>query len=288
MQDYLNWECVIVDDGSNDDSPKLAKDFINSTSGNWILLRKENNGPSSARNFGVLNSKGEFIAFLDSDDIWMPNKLSRQLSDLLSSPSCLVSLTDYVITQGNTIGIKGVRSSKHSNLLIRWLNMRGFGGLVESTGLIRRRVFDAGIYFDETLSTGEGLDFMLRISSLGNFCVVPDYLTIYRLSEGQLHKNESLVKMNSKKLGEKYASNPKQLNQILVDQEKYFALSNLRNISRLRLVLTISRHIARLDLPLMSVAGSIISRNLQAKLISKKTKRQIDAARKRLNRDCYP
>lgn len=277
LQDFLNWQCIIVDDGSDDASVKLVNSFIKSTPGNWRFLRKENNGPSSARNFGVLNSESEFIAFLDSDDIWMPDKLSKQIDYMKNSPDCLLSLTDYVITQDFEHNVRGIRSSKSSDLLERWLNMRGFGGLVESTGLVRRRVFDNGVRFNESLTTGEGLDFMFQVSKLGKFCVVPHFLTVYRLSDGQLHKNEALIERNGRDLATKYASTPGSLRRITQDQRAYFSISKLRGLGKIRLLLALLGSIVRLDLNVVSVATSIIIRNIRANLVSRSLKKKVTA-----------
>jgi glycosyltransferase involved in cell wall biosynthesis len=277
LQDFLNWQCIIVDDGSDDESVKLVNSFIKSTPGNWRFLRKENNGPSSARNFGVLNSESEFIAFLDSDDIWMPDKLSKQINYMKNLPDYLLSLTDYVITQDFEHNVRGIRSSKSSDLLERWLNMRGFGGLVESTGLVRRKVFDNGVRFNELLTTGEGLDFMFQVSKLGKFCVVPDYLTVYRLSDGQLHKNEALIERNGRDLATKYASSPGSLRRITQDQRAYFSISKLRGLGKIQLLLALLGSIVRLDLNVVSVATSIIIRNVHANLVSRSLKKKVTA-----------
>jgi glycosyltransferase involved in cell wall biosynthesis len=278
-QDFSDWECIIVDDGSDDGSVRLVESFIKSTPGNWNLIRKVNGGPSSARNFGVVNSTGNFVAFLDSDDIWLPNKLSRQLSLIDKSPDCLISLTDYVITQSDGSNMRGIRSSTSPDLLKKWLNMRGFGGLVESTGLVRRKVFNEGILFDEVLTTGEGLDFMLRVSELGSFCVVSDYLTVYRLSGGQLHKNETLIRKNSKVLEEKYASSFHDSKGIIRDQEAYFALSALRKLPKIQLTLEILGILLKFKLRVISMAGSLLIRNIRAILISSETKEEISDVR---------
>ena len=285
LQDFLNWECIIVDDGSDDASATLVDLFIKSTPGNWKFLKKENSGPSSARNFGILNSTGQLIAFLDSDDIWLPDKLSKQIDYMQNSPDCLVSLTDYLITRDFEHKIRGIRSSKSTDLLERWLNMRGFGGLVESTGLVRKEVFDKGVVFSESLSTGEGLDFMLQISNLGKFCVVPKFLTIYRLSDGQLHKNEELVERNGRHLATKYASDSRSLSRILQDQKAYFSISKLRGLGRLRLIVVLLGLVAKLDLNFLSVAISIITRNVRANLVSRSLKKNVNSIKSRVSRN---
>jgi glycosyltransferase involved in cell wall biosynthesis len=80
-QDYQPIEVIVIDDGSTDSSDKIAKSFKNVQ-----YIYQTNQGPSAARNTGINISQGEFIAFLDSDDMWMPDKLRLQISYLLSHP----------------------------------------------------------------------------------------------------------------------------------------------------------------------------------------------------------
>lgn len=73
-QDYQDWECVIVDDGSTDNSVQVVRDYISSDQ-RFVLYTKANGGPSSARNYGVHKAKGEWIVFLDADDRFEENAL---------------------------------------------------------------------------------------------------------------------------------------------------------------------------------------------------------------------
>ena len=78
-QTYKNIEIIIVNDGSKDNCASLVMDYIEKNSiSNITLLEQENQGPSAARNLGIKNAKGEYIAFLDSDDKWLPKKLEEQ------------------------------------------------------------------------------------------------------------------------------------------------------------------------------------------------------------------
>ena len=274
-QDFKDWECIIVDDGSTDESIFLVKKFILQTPGNWKVLSKHNGGPSSARNYGIRNSIGQFVAFIDSDDVWLPNKLSRQLEILFNAPNALMSLTDYVIVEEDCSKIKVVRNSKEPQLLSKWLNMRGFGGLVESTGLVRQGVFEAGHFFDENLGTGEGLDFMLRVAQLGDFIVVPEFLTIYRLSEGQLHKNQEMVQRNSRILAQKFANSEVEFEKVNKLQNAYFELSSLRSLPKPKIVMFLLKRVAHFDFKTQAMAGSILFRNIKAKVVSGKTRRRI-------------
>ena len=74
-QDYAQIELIVVDDGSNDGTPELAEQFGNRVK----VLRQKNAGPAAARNRGFAASQGEFIAFLDADDVWLAGKASMQV-----------------------------------------------------------------------------------------------------------------------------------------------------------------------------------------------------------------
>ena len=81
-QTYENWECIIVNDGSTDSTESVAKKWCEKDS-RFRLTDKENGGPSSARNWGIKESKAEYIAFLDADDLYMPNFLEVCLETLI-------------------------------------------------------------------------------------------------------------------------------------------------------------------------------------------------------------
>ncbi len=85
QQTYQNWELWVVVDGSPDDCLEIAEGFAQADSRIHVLWQ-ENSGVSVARNNGMSNSRGELIAFLDSDDIWFPDKLSIEIDTLRNSP----------------------------------------------------------------------------------------------------------------------------------------------------------------------------------------------------------
>ena len=94
-QTYDNWELIIVDDASYDQTPKIIIRFLSKESRIKAIFLKENIGPSEARNQAIRIAKGRFIAFLDSDDLWLPNMLDAQINYMITN-SVGFSFTSYI------------------------------------------------------------------------------------------------------------------------------------------------------------------------------------------------
>lgn len=93
-QTYSNWELIVVDDASTDDTYGVSSQFSFDRRIRVISLQ-ENSGPSHARNVGIQCAKGKWIAFLDADDTWQPEKLERQLDKIKSTPNAKVCFSEY-------------------------------------------------------------------------------------------------------------------------------------------------------------------------------------------------
>ncbi len=99
-QTYSNYEVVIVDDGSTDDTLQVVNDFMSSSCDfvdKILVFSKPNGGPASARNLAISNSTGQFIAFLDGDDLWTPNKLTEQVEFLECHPEVGMTFAEAVV-----------------------------------------------------------------------------------------------------------------------------------------------------------------------------------------------
>lgn len=162
-QTYKNLEILVVDDGSK---VNYAEELCNKYE-KCCYLYKENGGVSSARNYGIIHSKGEFIAFLDDDDLWKKEKLEIQLDLLNSEPEIdLVHGPAEVIDEkglvtGKQIGASGNKVHKRSGYVF-W-NALGTWLVKSPTPLIRKRVFRDDLMFDESLFAGEDADFYQRL-----------------------------------------------------------------------------------------------------------------------------
>lgn len=160
-QSYSRWELIVVDDGSTDDTSLYLNELASHPK--VACLRHENAGVSSARNRGVERAQGEWIAFLDSDDEWLPQKLELQVE-------CLHQNSGHMITHGEEIWIRnGVRVNpmkKHQksggDLFERSLQLCCIS---PSTVMIHRSVFDEVGAFREDFPVCEDYDLWLRITS---------------------------------------------------------------------------------------------------------------------------
>ena len=99
-QTYLFWEWIIVDDCSNDETFDFVKDKISGDKRIVLLKTKNNCGAAAARNIGIENASGRFIAFLDADDLWKPNKLETQVKYMLEN-ECAFSYSNYDLLKTN-------------------------------------------------------------------------------------------------------------------------------------------------------------------------------------------
>lgn len=192
-QDYENWECVIVDDGSTDESLSIVKSFVNKTkfSYKFKIIESTNFGQARTRNIGINSSIGKYIALLDSDDLWSPNKLKSQIDYLINHPNKIGVLCPYFIFH-DSHPQKKLRFVSHFNFnraVTRWASFIGFGLGLESNLLIQRNALDQVGFFDEELSTSSGLDLAIRIRNRGKLGISRSTFIAYRISASQWHKS---------------------------------------------------------------------------------------------------
>lgn len=199
-QTYKNFEILVIDDGSPDRSVQICQQFDDPR---IRILRQENRGVPAARNTGIRHAEGEYIAFLDGDDLWLPEKLEKQIAHLELSPFVGMSFcrSSFIDEHGKCLGTYQMPKLKGINLsyLIR-CNPIGNG----SAGVIRRKVLEdikfthqqhgnfEDCYFDEQfrISGGE-TDFLLRILIQTQWRIegIPAALTLYRVNSGGMTAN---------------------------------------------------------------------------------------------------
>ncbi|MDP1852181.1 MAG: glycosyltransferase family 2 protein [Candidatus Planktophila sp.] len=194
-QSFTDWEAIIVDDGSTDSSVEVVEEFILKNPGNWVLIKNRNAGQCRTRNSGIAKATGEYVAFLDADDIWSKNKLFDQVQVLRKNSDVSLVICPYLIFS-DTNRITNFRLVLHKNtkvLLNRWLRMQGYGAGTESTGMTRTSILREVGGFDENLSTSAGLYLTIELANRGRVVFSNKSLMAYRIHTGQWHSNTEIL-----------------------------------------------------------------------------------------------
>jgi len=186
-------EIIVVDDGSKDATCVLAESY----GARVRLLRQQNQGPSVARNLGVQSATSEYIAFLDADDAWHPQKIEKQLAALAAAPDAVLCYTGLLNFRAD--GWKSATPATppgrlRAELLIR--NPR----VVPSCVLVSRAAFVRAGGFDPALKGSEDWDFVLAMLEQGALCTVEAPLTRYRVSTTGLSGAPEHMFLETKKM----------------------------------------------------------------------------------------
>ncbi len=170
-QTFTDFELIVVDDGSTDKTAET----VNSYEGvNYIF--QENKGVSAARNTGIRAGKGEFIAFLDSDDSWKPEKLEKQLQFHNQNPDYLISQTEEIwIRNGKWANPKKIHRKYHGWIFEKCLPLCIVS---PSAVMMKRGLFDKVGLFDESLPACEDYDLWLRISAFYPVALIEEKLIV--------------------------------------------------------------------------------------------------------------
>jgi glycosyltransferase involved in cell wall biosynthesis len=282
-QTYRNIEIILVDNGSTDDTCFVVKDFISQNQGNFKFISLDSNkGPSNARNHGIMASTGKYIFFLDGDDIFFQNKVRYQVEFMEANLDVGLTITPYIIYSHQSKFLRLIRNNDPLLLIANWLDMTGFGGSVESTGCIRRSHLKSTLLYDTNLMGSEGLDFMLRWSMESIIRVIPEPLTIYRLSPNQLHKDISAIQENMGRLVVKYAKSEKQKVKIAKMQNAFFEIRKLRSHGKKELIPSLVVALLKFDSYRLKMLLSLFKRNLLAFLRGFKYRRGVNVLLKSL------
>jgi glycosyltransferase involved in cell wall biosynthesis len=161
-QTYKNFELIVIDDGSSDGTKDVLTPYMDCIR----YFYQENKGISAARNRGLQEAKGDYIAFLDSDDEWVPEKLAIQVKIMDENPSIGIIHNKLVIVNENNQQIGTKPKSDSSNVFHELIET--LGDLPTSSILIRKECFDKVGIFDESLPTMEDFEMWLRIAQYYN------------------------------------------------------------------------------------------------------------------------
>lgn len=181
-QTYPHFEVVVVDDGSTENIREAVESFGDSR---IRYLHKENSGrPAPARNVGIKNAEGKFIAFLDTDDLWFPEKLDLQIQALESNPQILAVGTNmcYDLSRQPRIGFDTEQVLGFRALL------ENSNPIANSSVMFRSELAEKIGYLDESANVMEDIDYWLRILKFRDHSILflPQVLTLIRMHDNNL------------------------------------------------------------------------------------------------------
>ena len=196
QEDYPNFELIIIDDASQDHSLKVVKSFDDPRI--KLLQHETNQNAASARNTGIREAKGEYISFIDADDLWEPNKLSVQIHAMVES-GFLVSTTEY--------RIKYIDQQNFGFIIFRddCINLEKMAwGCYLSPGTtltVHRELIEEIGTFDEELDRYEDWDWLLRLTRTGhNVNIIHESLATIQVNHKPMKKiiDNCLIYMDKK------------------------------------------------------------------------------------------
>ena len=187
-QTFKDYEVLVVDDGSQDQTKDLLDQY-------YPMVRytfQPHSGPARARNNGIQQATGEFIAFLDADDIWLPTKLERQVAHLQQNPDTACVFTEHGLfdSKGVFRHSVGKRTLLMKGDLIR--NIFRHDGVATPTVMVRKTVLADVGYFDEELITAEDENLWMRIAMRHRIDLIDEVLALCRVREGSLTRSDQI------------------------------------------------------------------------------------------------
>lgn len=188
VQTYSDYEIIVVDDGSTDNTAEVLKTLVDQDKIHYV--HQENGGESAARNHGIRLAQGKYIAFLDSDDLFLPSKLEKQVTFLDDHPD--IGFVQSWYSKFNDAGEQlGVRNTSifsgwvYPKILLFWAVL-----MAVPCVLVRREVLAEIGGFDENQYWGPDLDLWRRITKKHPVGVIPEVLSKIRVHPGNLSANK--------------------------------------------------------------------------------------------------
>jgi glycosyltransferase involved in cell wall biosynthesis len=190
-QDFRDFEVIVVDDGSTDDTAVILSTYDDAIR----VIHQPNSGLSSARNTGIREARGEFIAFLDADDWWLPGKLGRQIGLMRSRPNLGFSSTAARVEdpQGQLVNVWACAHWQGPFLVHLFgsnADVAGSGSAVTA----RRELFQQAGCFDESLRSLEDIDMWMRLAAVADYACLEEPLAVILKRPGSMSRNLGVMR----------------------------------------------------------------------------------------------
>lgn len=180
-QTYPHIEFVIIDDGSTDETERVLEPYLRDE--RVRLIKQTNAGQTVAKNHGIRESRGEFVAFCDADDTWRADKLALQIPRF-DDPKVAVVFSDMVFIDEHSEVVDHPHMTRYEGHIVEEMLVDNF--VPFSSSVVRKSVLDEMGGFDETLRMSIDYDLWLRIGVKYHFAYVREPLLNYRIWSGQM------------------------------------------------------------------------------------------------------
>jgi len=199
-QTERNWEIIAVNDGSPDGSKKILEDFASRNPDQIRVISVTNGGVSRARNTGVSSAHGKFIAFLDQDDLWTPDKLEKQLKQFAQDPDLGISFTNESIIDENGEVLREnvlvLTARKNRGFVFDHLVFENF--IPFSSVMMRKNLLTGIGEFDARYALAEDYDLLLKAVKRVRVDYIDESLLLYREhGESGTHRKIDLITKES-------------------------------------------------------------------------------------------
>jgi glycosyltransferase involved in cell wall biosynthesis len=191
-QTFRDFEVVVVDDGSTDDTEAVVRCYGERVQ----YIRQRNSGVAAARNRGIQESRGRYVAFLDADDTWHQDKLQAQVTALLRNRRHLACYTAFTVVNSELTPLCITRNKRQGKTLEDLLLRGNVVGSI-CTLLCERSLFDTAGSFDPSLSQCADWDMWVRMAALTEFLYLDSSLATYRQHSTNMSRDASLLERDS-------------------------------------------------------------------------------------------
>lgn len=206
-QTYSNWELIIVNDGSKDNTLNIIENYAQADK-RISFITKPNSGVSDTRNIGIEKAQGDYIAFLDSDDIWLPMNLEKKISLLENDPSVDFVFSNMLQADKDLQNQTQAPVGKDENILEDLLLWNGevIPGPCSNL-VVRKKCFDAGIRFNKALTTIADQNITVQLAFKYRGKLIKENLWVYRVLPGSMSKSLQVMENDSLRTYAIYAEN---------------------------------------------------------------------------------
>lgn len=196
-------ELIIVDDGSTDETSAVVAGYGSAAR----YIRQANAGVSAARNRGIAEARGKYVAFLDADDTWLPGKLERQLKALRDQPDRQLCYSAFTVVDADLRPINDRHSVRAGTALEDLLLNGNVVGSI-CTVVCHRRLLEVAGGFDPALSQCADWDMWVRLARLTEFVYLDEPLVTYRQHASNMSRGARLLERDSVRVLEKAFADP--------------------------------------------------------------------------------